>query len=364
MVEQTSGPERIRRQRAEPLHPVVDPAEWYSGDVAASDDWMHAFSPGQIDEIDAAIAGVGARGLEIMDIRREDFPLPTLGPVLDGVRDTLLDGRGFAILRGLPVGRYSRLESAIAFWGIGAYLGEAVSQNAKGHLLGHVKDLVGEVMDSPRNRGYQSRSGLPYHGDSCDVVGLLCLHTAKSGGLSSIVSSPSIHNLMLQRRPDLVAELARPWYRDRRGEVPDGKKPWFELPVFNYYAGYLTTSMQGNYIRTAQRFPELPRFTKLQREALDMMEALEDELHIDIEFRPGDMQFLHNHVILHSRTAFEDYPEPERKRHLLRLWLSTPDGRPLPPAYAERYHSLAEGQRPVGGIIVPGTELKTPLEAE
>ena len=183
------------------------------------------------------------------------------------------------------------------------------------------KGWVGKDFKTPTNRGYQTSVALPYHGDSCDVVGLLCLRTAKSGGTSNIVSAVSIYNEMLERRPDLVAELAKPWYRDRREEVPEGKDPWFEMPVFNFHEGYLTTNYQGRYIRTAQRFAELPRFTEAQEEALAMVTALADELRLDMEFRPGDMQFLHNHVTLHSRTDYDDHPEPERRRHLLRLHL-------------------------------------------
>lgn len=352
------------RETAMPLQPVADPAFWYTEDFPDPEEFTHRLSTAEIAEIDTAVDAVQARGLEIADITRADFPLPTLGPVLDGVYDELIEGRGFAMITGLPVDRYSRWQSAAAFFGLGTYLGKAVSQNAKGHVLGHVKSLVGKDFESPGNRGYQTSVELPYHGDSCDMVGLLCLQKAKSGGLSNIVSSITIYNEMLKRRPDLVAALAEPWYRDRREEVPEGKKPYFQMPVFNFFQGFLTVNYQGRYIRTAQRFEELPRFTETQEEALAMITALAKELRMDIGFEPGDMQFLHNHVMLHSRTEYEDYPEMDRRRHLLRLWLSTPEGRPLPDCYAERYFSLAPGERPAGGIIVPGTRLCVPMDAE
>lgn len=355
---------RPERQPAEPLKPVVDPACWRKEDYADPEKSAHRLTSAELGEIEAAVAAAEARGTEIPDVTRAGFPLPTLGPVLDGIYDELIDGRGFAMITGVPVDRYTRRQSAIAFFGIGTYLGKAVSQNAKGHVLGHVKSLVGKDFETSTNRGYQTSVGLPWHGDSCDVVGLLCLQKSKSGGLSKIVSSVTIHNEMLARRPDLAAELVKPWYRDRREEVPEGKKPYFQMPVFNYYQDYLTINYQGRYIRTAQRFDELPRFTEAQEEALAMISALADELCLDIGFEPGDMQFLHNHVALHSRTDYDDYPEPERRRHLLRLWLSTPDGRPLPDCYAERYFSLEPGQRPAGGIIVPGTKLCAPMDAE
>jgi len=194
------------------------------------------------------------------------------------------------------------------------------------------------------------------------VVGLLCLHPSEAGGTSTIVSSITVHNEMVKRRPDLAAELVKPIYRDRRDEIPAGKDPWFQLPVFTYEGERLTTSWQGGYIRSAQRFDELPRFTAELAEALEFITTLMEELRFDMAFRQGDIQFLHNHVILHSRGAFED--EPERRRHLLRLWLATPGGRPLSPAFNDRYGHLKPGERPAGGIMIPSTVFKVPLEAE
>jgi hypothetical protein len=181
--------------------------------------------------------------------------------------------------------------------------------------------------------------------------------------MSSVASSVAIYNEMLRRRPDLVAELVKPWYRDRRNEIPPGKDPWFELPVFCFAEGYFSCSWHNYYIRSTQRFETLPRFTPAQTEALEMMDILADELKHETDFRPGDIQFLHNHVIVHGRTQYEDWPEEHRKRHLLRLWLATPGGRPLPKAVLERYVGLKPGQRPAG-IVVENMDLKTPLTPE
>ena len=152
-------------------------------------------------------------------------------------------------------------------------------------------------------------------------------------------------------------------YRDRRNEVPEGLDPWYVLPVFNYHAGYLTTSLSPSNLRMAQRHEAVPRFTPVQIEALDAIDPLlaEDELHLEFELQRGDMEFLHNHVVLHSRTRYENFPEPERHRHLLRLWMSTPGGRPLPKGYAERYGGLKDGKRP-GGIITKDTVLNVSLD--
>jgi hypothetical protein len=172
----------------------------------------------------------------------------------------------------------------------------------------------------------------------------------------------AIYNVMAARRPDLAARLFRPFPTDRRGEVPEGKRPFFEIPVYNDHAGYLSVLYSRPYINSSQRFSDAPRLMPQDIAALDMFDDLANDpnLRLDMQLRPGDMQFLHNHTILHDRTAFEDWPEPERKRHLLRLWLAAPGARPLPAVYAERYGSLTVGDR--GGIVCPGTRLHASLE--
>ncbi len=343
-----------------PRAPVQGPSAWIGADIARRpDEWPYQLTTDDLAEIAAATET--CRGRDIADITRADFPLPGLGPTLERMRDEILNGRGFVLLRGLPVEGRPIEESATAYWGIGTYFGSARSQNAKGHVLGHVRDL-GLGTEDPNVRTYQTTERQHFHTDSCDIVGLLCLKTSKSGGLSSLVSSTTIYNVMAERYPDLVWRLFQPFATDRRGEIPEGKKPWFDMPVFNDFAGYLSAIYSRTYIRSAQRFPEARQPTAEDVAALDQFDALAEdrELRLDITFRPGDMQFVHNHTILHDRTSFVDWPEPERKRHLLRLWLAAPGARPLPPVYAERYGSLTIGDR--GGIICPGTKLHAPLE--
>jgi len=348
---------------APPRPLVTGPSAWIGAELARRpEEWVVPFAPAHLAEIAAAVAGVRARGLDIADIRRADFPLPTLGPLLDRLRDEVLNGRGFVLLRGLDVSGPIET-SAIAYFGIGSYFGSARSQNAKGHLLGHVRDM-GLSSRDPNVRIYQTTERQNFHTDSCDIVALLCLKTAKSGGLSSLTSSMSVYNRMATERPDLVARLFNPLPSDRRGEVPEGKKPWHYCPIYNDYAGYLSAIYAPHYVRSSQRFPDAPRLTEEDYAALEMFDrtAEDAELRLDMALRPGDIQFVHNHTILHDRTAFEDWPEPERKRHLLRLWLAAPGARPLPPAYAERYGSVEIGNR--GGIICKGTRLHAPLEPE
>jgi len=317
-------------------------------------------SQSDITEIDSAIAAVEARGLGIMDIGIDDFPLPELDAKLTLLKHQLMDGRGVALLPGLPVDRLGAARTAIAYWAMGLRVGDPVSQNAKGHLLGHVADLVGSDIKTLSNRGYQTNATMHYHCDSCDVAALLCVHQAKSGGMTMVASSLAIHNEMVNRRPDLVRALAGVWYRDRREEVPPNKKPWFVLPVFNYVDGHLVVNWQGQYIRSAQRFDDVPEFSDVQNVAMELLTTLANELSHGIRLEEGDTLFLHNHVVMHSRTEFVDFNAPGRKRHLYRLWLATPDGRPIPDAILERYVGLAPGQRP-SGIVVEATKLCAPV---
>ena len=342
--------------------PVAGPSVWYGPDMSKRSDWIHVLSPSDIAEIEAAMQPLADAQADIARIRKADFPLPTLAGKLARICEELLNGRGFALMRGLPVERWSIREAATAYFGIGSHFGSARSQNAKGHVLGHVRDLGLNAEKDPTARVYQTRERQTYHTDSCDVVGLLCLKTAKSGGASALVSSMTIYNEMLKRRPDLLPCLFQALHTDRRGEVPVGQKPWHDIPVYNWYDGRLSALYSRRYIESARRFPEVAALTPKQLEALDFFDSLAEDpaINMQMAFRPGDMQWVHNHTMLHDRTEFEDWPEPERKRHLLRLWLAVPGARPLPQVYAERFGKIDVGDR--GGIMVKGAVLNAPLE--
>ena len=262
-----------------PMSPDLPPeqtsaAAWYGPEMTKRDDWQMPLSPAEIAEVESAAKALAARDADIAALTSGDFPLPTLGPKLKArARDEVLNGRGFLLLRGLPVERWSMRESATAFFGLGTHLGSARSQNGKGHVLGHVQDLGLDVGD-PNVRIYQTNERQTYHTDSCDIVGLLCLKTAQSGGLSALVSSTTIFNEMRRQRPDLLKLLFQPIATDRRGEVPVGQKPYFEIPLFNWYQGHLSAIYQRQYIDSAQRFADAPRLTPQHVEALDMFDAV------------------------------------------------------------------------------------------
>ena len=350
-----------------PMPPAVitGPSAWYGPELTQTNDWIRPFSIEELAEIDAATSAVLGRGIDITEIKKEDFPLPNLGPRLDALRQELLHGRGFVLLRGLPVMDYTIKQAAVAYYGLGMHFGISLPQNAKGHVLGHVKDLGFDHTD-PSVRIYQTTVRQTYHTDSCDFVALLCLQSAKSGGLSSIVSSVTIFNEMLKRRPDLAAVMFEPIETDRRGEVPLGMKGYYRMPICNWFEGKLCTLYARRYIESARRFDDVPPLTANQKAALDLFDELanDEALKLDMEFRPGDIQILHNHQILHDRTAYEDWPEPHRKRHLLRLWLCAPDGRALPESYLPRYGSVEIGSPLRGGTRVPSQVYTAPLDAE
>ncbi|MSO92549.1 MAG: TauD/TfdA family dioxygenase [Rhodospirillales bacterium] len=344
-----------------PSSSLDGPAAWRGAELASSESWIYRLSASELAEIEAAMRGIEAGHVDIASIRRETFPLPGLGPRLAELLQEIIFGRGFVLVRGLPVQRYTATETAIAFWGIGAHLGRALPQNGKGHLLGHVRDF-GRDPNDPTYRLYQTAVEMTFHSDSCDVVGLMCRNKARSGGQSLIVSSVSVCNAMTERRPDLARLLFGLLATDRRGEIPAGAKPYYVIPVFNYDGRTITTMYNREYIESAQRFAEVTRLTPTHLEAFALFDSLCDELKLAMDLVPGDMQFLHNHQILHARTAYEDWPDDANKRHLLRLWLCPPIGRTLPSCFAERYGSIAVGNR--GGVVVPGAETRVPLEPE
>ncbi|MBT6275290.1 MAG: TauD/TfdA family dioxygenase [Chromatiales bacterium] len=342
--------------------PIGGPGVWYGPDLKNSTDWIYPLSEAERTEIIDAMRHARNRHDDIADMERSDFPMPRFGAVLDELRVEAVSGRGFVLLRNFPVEGFEFAEIATMYWGFGTYIGSARSQNARGHLLGHVTDIT-DRYDDPSQRGYLSNRHLVYHSDSVDMVSLLCLQRAKSGGRSTIASSYTIHDEMWKRRPDLAQVLYGPVPRNRRKEIPTGKGPWYELPIFNFCGGRLSVSYLRQFIDEAQAFPEIGPFDPLLVDALDMVADLasDPELFLSMDFQPGDIQLLHNHQILHNRTAYEDWPELERRRYLLRLWLSPPDGLTLPDAFAERYGSTSVGDR--GGVVVEGTERHVPLTA-
>ena len=325
-----------------------DPWVWTADAVRGRDDWLYRLTAQEIAELEAAVERVERPNLDLVRIDRDGFPLDSLAETLARLRRRILDGIGFVQIRGLPIARMGRRRAAIAFWGVARHLGDSVvAQNGRGDLLGHVRDL-GQDIAHPTSRGPYTRAHLAFHCDPCDIVGLLCLHPARAGGQSSLACAAQVYRDMAARRPDLAAALARPVYRDRRGEMVPGRRPWYAMPVFNFHQGRLLVSHEPVFVETAARHFDLDPNGADQHEAIALLDRLCNEHRFDVPFQAGDMQFLHNYPILHSRRAFEDYPEPQRKRHLLRIWLLNRDGWPVPNVFYERFGSPETTGRPGG----------------
>ncbi len=336
-----------------PMQPVTDPADWSPADLGPVETWSYRLGERDIEELGAAVAHVRRNGVPLTDIDSDSFPLRTFARVLHDVYRELIDGRGMVMLRGFPIERFDREAVAIAYLGLGAYVGNRMSQNKEGHILGHVKDLGGDYRD-PNTRGYMTSAEMLFHSDGCDYVGLLCLNGSKSGGESRVASSVAVYNLMLKRRPDLVKLLCEDYYRSRASEVGAGQQPWYKQPIFSFTDGYFSATGAGIAIDKAPSLPGVPPMSAAQKEAIDVYRATVEECAVDIEFKPGDIQFLNNFVTLHTRREYQDWPEAARKRHLLRLWLSDAYGRPIP--------KEQRTGRAGSGVQIAGVPLIAPLD--
>ena len=319
-------------------------ADWRGPDILNRSDWIYELATAEADEIRAALKHVQSNAITFDTMTRENFPLPRLSAVLENALTHLEDGPGLYHLRGVPVEGLSKTELRLIYWGLGRHLGTAVSQSHLGDLLGDVRDF-GSDINAPDGRGYRSRQQLSYHTDTCDVVGLMVLRTAKEGGLSIVASSLAVHNEMARTRPDLLGELYKPIPWSWNGQEREGESPWYLQPLFSVQKGKIACRYIKKQIANSQRFDDAPRLSEKQVEAMEYFDSLasSDAFRFTMMFQPGDVQLLNNHVMLHSRTEFHDYPDEDRKRHLLRMWLSVPNSRELSDALHVIYRARQAG---------------------
>jgi hypothetical protein len=299
--------------------------EWTAKDVKDPAAWTEHLSDREVSELEAAVAYAAEKSDDFLQIGKADFPLPTLGARLQAIEEELINGRGFVLIRGLPRETWTNNQMSLAYWGIGMHLGRPWPQNAKGHLLGDVTDH-GKAAGDPTIRGNEiGQAGLDFHCDGSDLVGLMCLQTGVSGGLSAVCNSVALHNRLVRERPDLAAELYKPQPFDYRGEQAPGKPGWYLMPVFSREGERLFVRLIRPYILASQRHADAPRLTDKALEALEWMqdEAESGAYSVIMDFRPGDMQFINNYHVLHGRTPYTDDRPSGKVRHLKRLWLET-----------------------------------------
>ena len=233
-----------------------------------------------------------------------------------------MKGSGVVVVTGLPVERMTIRDVELAFWGIGHHMGIPGEQNPQKELLGHVKDY-GESADDPFVRLYRTTSNIRYHFDASDIVGLLCLQPAKTGGQSRVVSTVTLFNELMVHHPELIDRMFEPFRMDLRGETKPGEPPYSLITPSQFGEGQLRTFYHSDYFRSVERHEGIS-LTSEEKAILDFYDekGLDPELYLDMWLAPGDMQFISNHTTAHSRTEYEDHDEPDLKRHLLRLWLS------------------------------------------
>jgi len=325
------------------IQPVPYPQAWTPEEMKRNRSrWVWELGAQDLACIESALAAAVDRNLKI-PFGASEFPLGAFERKLDAIRDEIEQGTGVAFIRGLAVERWGLERTKLVYWGLGAHLGDALAQTPRGDLLVNVRDEGGDPYQDPTQRGYHTSQYLPFHNDQGDVVGLLCFRPSRAGGLSCICSAGAIHNHILRTRPDLAEVMYGPFYADVRGEEPPGRKPYYEEPRFAVFNGRFYAQHGPTYVKSAQRFSEVPRLTPAQLEAMDLVNTLaaDDAFRLDMDFRQGDIQFLNNHLVFHSRTGFEDFDAPELKRHLLRVWLCTPHYREIPPFFKARYEDMA-----------------------
>lgn len=321
------------------------PAAWCGNELFEREDWLYTLDNAEVAELESAVNGAAALGRSLDTITREDFVLPTFGRVLARIQNSLERGSGASMLRGLPIERFSGERARLLFWGLARHIGTPVSQSANGDRIFSVRDERFGADDS-RTRGPNTRKKLSFHTDRCDVIAFLCRCQAKSGGENFVVSSASLFNAMLSRRPELVSVLRQPFAYKRHNVDGGNELPFCEQPIFSMFEGHFAANFLRVLIERADADPNLPNLTSIQREAMDTLEELAEDpaLHVTFRQEPGDILFLNNWVTLHRRAEFVDHEDLERRRHLLRIWLSVPNSRPLDPSFAANYGATGAGE--------------------
>lgn len=315
------------------LNKINCQAAWSGSELFRRDDWQHTFTSDDLRELDVALGQVTST--PIAEITQSDFHLPTLGMRLRAIQESLEHGSGAVIVRGFPVDRYTEQQSESIFWGLATHLGTAMPQTAHGDRLFHVRD-EGFADDHPQARGPSSSKRLSFHTDRCDVIAFMCLRPAIEGGENFVVSSVTLFNLLLERRPDLLDVLMQPYAYKRHNVDTGNRLPYYEQPIFSIYRGHFAAQLLRVLIERAYQMPDLPDMSAKQREALDYVEELAEDESVHARFyqQPGDIVLLNNLVTFHRRSEFRDSPDPKTQRHLLRIWLSVPNSRPLDPVFA------------------------------
>ena len=328
--------------------PISGRSVWNPADLAARDDWMFPLSPAVLEDIDRALADVKRRGLAMDSITASDFPLPSFAAEIEDIKASLVSGPGVGLVRDVPVERYDLEDLRLILWGIGAHIGLGAPQSFRGDKIGDVMDMshTGDI-----RRSYRSPRPLYLHVDPIDIVGLLCTRRAKEGGMSLLTSALALHNTLLAERPDLMPALYRGYHYSSTEASSTGEPPVtsYRVPVYRTVGEQIVVNFNASPIGKAMADDSIVN-DAAALEAFELFKetAMREDLVFRTMLEPGDLQFLNNRVVLHGRTRFEDFPELERKRHMLRVWLKMPDWAPWPNNmyWHEKGYRLSESLAP------------------
>lgn len=327
--------------------PVTEPSAWTAKEMSADESWARALTRSHVAELVSATERVNAQGRSPCGFGPELFPLPEFSAELAEICEELEFGRGFVLLRGLPVDHLDAGQLLLLYSGIGAHLGRVITQNSQGDRIGRVTDR-GDDYQTAGVRGHGSRAAIKPHCDSADLVGLLCVKSAVRGGESIIASAMTIYNEILEHHPEYLGVLCSGFHINLAGKGPTGRADEISrrrIPVFSYYGGRLSCRFNQKQIEDAALVRGVP-LTQLEQEAIECVStlALRPDIHLEMRFEPGDLQLLNNHCILHARKAYEDDPAGGQRRLLLRMWINLAHARPLAPEFADRLNTGARGE--------------------
>lgn len=331
-------------EKKTPAMPAGEPADdprflsgpdvWH-GPSLRPETFVVPITAAEIEELDRARLALATVDGPLGEIDIPSLGLDRLGRRCEAIRDELEGGRGFVVVRGLPVERWTKEETRRLFWVFSSVLGTPQTQDKAGNRIHEVTNTGLKVDTSSEVRSFQTDDELTFHNDGGDAFVLLCRRVARSGGMSKLVSAGALYNEVLRRRPDLIETLGQPFHFDTRGQHPLGLKIQ-SSPIFNLVDGRLSILYKRRYLLAAQRFPEVPRLSTAQQQAVELLEDLTNDPSLQLSFymAPGDLQIANNYSVLHARTGYVDHEDPDARRHLFRTWLTLANGRRLPRAFA------------------------------
>ena len=319
-------------------------AAWTVDDLRTNPGWIFELDDRARRDLTATVRHAADPAKTLFDYRRSDFDLGSAEPMITAALAEIRDGTGFTLLRGMPRDGLTAAEFELLTWAIGLHTGVARPQGKASQYLSAVRD-AGVTYRTGKGRGYSSNADLDFHTDSADVVLLTCYNVAKAGGMSMVSSSVTAHEVIAAERPDLAELLHQPHFFSRQQEQAPDESAFYPNPVYDERDGLLFSKWNRNRLRSAQAIDGVPPLTPAQFDALDLLDDVlrRPSVMYTMYLQPGDMQILNNHVTLHSRTEFEDFDEPEKKRCLFRLWLAPPNSVDLPESWGPAYRSVQAG---------------------